>query len=94
VSGADGSAGGKLWGGRFAGGVSPEIDRFTRALGFDRRLGRFDLIGSLAHARMLYERGVLVAADAEAILGGLAALLAARSRPARCRSIRASRTST
>ncbi|HVS16040.1 MAG TPA: argininosuccinate lyase [Thermoanaerobaculia bacterium] len=72
----DPGGGGKLWGGRFAGGVSPEIDRFTRALAFDRRLGRFDLIGSLAHARMLSECGVLGAADAGAILGGLAELLA------------------
>jgi argininosuccinate lyase len=67
---------GKLWGGRFEGGVAPEIDRFTRSLGFDRRLARYDLIGSLAHARMLFERGILARSDAEAVLGGLAAMLA------------------
>ena len=66
----------KLWGGRFEGGVAPEIDRFTRALGFDRRLARWDLIGSLAHARMLWEQGILTRADAEAVLAGLAAILA------------------
>jgi argininosuccinate lyase len=66
----------KLWGGRFQGGVDPRIDRFTSALGFDRRLLRHDLIASLAHARMLLERGVLERGDAESILAGLSALLA------------------
>ncbi|HVS62778.1 MAG TPA: argininosuccinate lyase [Thermoanaerobaculia bacterium] len=66
----------KLWGGRFEQGAAPEIDRFTRALGFDRRLARCDLVGSLAHARMLQEQGILSTADAEAVLGGLASMLA------------------
>ena len=68
-------AGSKLWGGRFEGGVHPVIDQFTRALGFDRRLARFDLIGCLAHARMLLDCEVIERADAEAILGGLSELL-------------------
>jgi argininosuccinate lyase len=73
---SDSSGGpGKLWGGRFATGVDPRIDRFTSALAFDRRLLRHDLIASLAHARMLYERGVLARAEAEPILHGLAAML-------------------
>jgi argininosuccinate lyase len=55
--------------------VDPRIDGFTTALGFDRRLLRQDLIASLAHARMLHERGVLAPADATAILGGLSQLL-------------------
>jgi argininosuccinate lyase len=66
----------KLWGGRFQGRVDPRIDRFTSALSFDRRLLRFDLIASLAHARMLLERSILARADAEAILAGLSAMLA------------------
>jgi len=74
----DGSS--KLWGGRFQGGVDPRIDRFTSALGFDRRLLRHDLIASLAHSRMLYERSVLGREDAAAILGGLGVLLAEAER--------------
>ncbi len=66
---------GKLWGGRFAGGTAPEIDRFTVSLPFDRRLLRFDLVGSLGHARMLLERRVIPSDDARAILRGLAAML-------------------
>ena len=66
----------KLWGGRFDGAVDSRIDAFTSALSFDRRLVRHDLIGSLAHARMLMEQEVLGGEDATAILGGLSTLLA------------------
>ncbi|HVR28941.1 MAG TPA: argininosuccinate lyase [Thermoanaerobaculia bacterium] len=72
----------KLWGGRFQGGVDPRIDRFTAALGFDRRLLRHDLIASLAHARMLFDRSVLGREDAQAILDGLSGLLSAAERGA------------
>jgi len=66
----------RLWGGRFAGEVDPEIHRFTASLPFDRRLVRHDLVGSLAHARMLRETGVVLPPDADAILSGLSTLLA------------------
>jgi len=64
-----------LWGGRFEGALDPGILAFTNSLPFDRRLGRHDLIASLAHARMLYETEILSASDAEAILGGLSGML-------------------
>jgi argininosuccinate lyase len=66
----------KLWGGRFDGALDPEIHRFTSSFSFDRRLARHDLLGSLAHARMLRETGILTAEQAAAILAGLSALLA------------------
>ena len=65
----------KLWGGRFQSPVDSGIHRYTEALSFDRRLARHDLIGSLAHARMLLEQGVLERADACTILEGLGSLL-------------------
>ena len=65
----------KLWGGRFQSPVDPEIHRYTAALPFDRCLAREDLIGSLAHARMLFECSILKPEDAKSILQGLAALL-------------------
>jgi argininosuccinate lyase len=65
----------KLWGGRFTQASDPEVDRFTASLPFDRRLVRHDLVGSLAHARMLRDCGVLPAADADLILSGLSKLL-------------------
>ncbi|MEE2777729.1 MAG: argininosuccinate lyase [Acidobacteriota bacterium] len=66
----------KLWGGRFSGGVDARIDAFTSALSFDRRLVSHDLEGSMAHARMLLEQEVLTGSDGQAILAGLASLLA------------------
>ncbi len=66
----------KLWGGRFDGPLDPEIHRFTSSFSFDRRLARHDLLGSLAHARMLRETGILSPEHGAAILTGLSALLA------------------
>jgi argininosuccinate lyase len=67
--------GNKLWGGRFSGTVDPEIHRFTASLPFDRRLARYDLLGSLAHARMLLDTGILGQADGASILTGLSGML-------------------
>lgn len=63
------------WSGRFAEGLHPGIHAFTNSLPFDRRLARHDAVASLAHARMLLERGVLDESDARAILEGLSELL-------------------
>ena len=65
----------KLWGGRFENDLDPDLHRFTSSLPFDRRLVRHDLVGSLAHARMLRETGVLSSDDAGPILSGLSLLL-------------------
>jgi argininosuccinate lyase len=65
----------KLWGGRFEGDLDPEVQRFTSSFPFDRRLARHDLVGSLAHARMLRETGIVSPEDGAAILTGLSALL-------------------
>jgi len=40
---------GKLWGGRFAGGPSPELEALSRSTHFDWRLASYDLDGSRAH---------------------------------------------
>jgi len=71
---ADESPGG-LWGGRFASPLHPAIHAFTGSLHFDRRLVRHDLIGCLAHARMLRECGVLSKEEALPILVGLSEML-------------------
>lgn len=65
----------KLWGGRFEGDLDPEIQRFTASFPVDRRLARHDLIGSLAHARMLRETGIVTPEDGAAILSGLSSML-------------------
>lgn len=58
---------GKLWGGRFEGGPSPELEALSRSTHFDWRLAPYDLAGSHAHAKALGAAGLLTA-DEEAEL--------------------------
>jgi argininosuccinate lyase len=64
-----------LWGGRFEGSLSGVSWDFTVDHS-DRRLLRHDILGSLAHARMLGATGIIPPADAESIVGGLETILA------------------
>jgi argininosuccinate lyase len=65
---------GKLWGGRFAGGPSPELEALSRSTHFDWRLVPYDLAGSRAHARALHTAGLLTDEDLSALLGALDSL--------------------
>ncbi|HEY6933667.1 MAG TPA: argininosuccinate lyase [Marmoricola sp.] len=65
---------GTLWGGRFAGGPSPELEALSRSTHFDWRLVPYDLAGSRAHANALHAAGLLTDADHAELLRGLAAL--------------------
>ena len=60
-----------LWSGRFAAPLDPRVRAFTSSLDWDRRIARHDVRGSLAHARMLGATGIIAAADAAALVGGL-----------------------
>jgi argininosuccinate lyase len=62
---------GKLWGGRFREPTHPSVERFSASIAFDRALARYDIRGSIAHARMLGQTGLVPAADADAIVAGL-----------------------
>ncbi len=62
----------KPWQGRFAGRTETSVEEFTSSLHFDRRLYRYDIAGSIAHARMLGQQGILTADEVEAIVQGLA----------------------
>ncbi len=59
------------WGGRFAEATDAFVAEFTASIGFDQRLYRHDIEGSVAHATMLAESGVLSVAEKEAIVQGL-----------------------
>jgi argininosuccinate lyase len=50
---------GKLWGGRFASGPSPELEALSVSTHFDWRLAPYDLAGSRAHANVLHAAGLL-----------------------------------
>ncbi|MFC4786095.1 argininosuccinate lyase [Nocardioides sp. MAHUQ-72] len=65
---------GKLWGGRFAGGPSPELEALSRSTHFDWRLTPYDLAGSHAHANVLHAAGLLTDADLAELHRGLDAL--------------------
>ena len=67
---------GKPWAGRFAEPTDALVERFTESVSFDRRLARHDIRGSIAHATMLAEVGVLSRADRDAIVTGLEGILA------------------
>jgi argininosuccinate lyase len=62
---------GKLWGGRFAGGPSPELEALSRSTHFDWRLALYDIAGSHAHAKALGAAGYLTPDDEAEIHRGL-----------------------
>jgi argininosuccinate lyase len=62
------------WGGRFAAGPSVVMQEINASIGFDRKLWRQDIRGSLAHAAMLAKVGIISAQDEQAIRDGLAAI--------------------
>ncbi|MFP4695831.1 argininosuccinate lyase [Thiohalospira sp.] len=64
----------KPWGGRFDEPTDAFVEAFTASVGFDRRLYREDIAGSIAHARMLADQGVIAADEAETIVAGLEAI--------------------
>ena len=64
----------KPWGGRFTAPTNAFVEEFTASVTFDRRLAACDIAGSLAHARMLAERGVLTMDEFTTIEGGLVAI--------------------
>ncbi|MHB0875923.1 MAG: argininosuccinate lyase [Anaerolineae bacterium] len=66
---------GKLWGGRFEGGVDALMERFNASFPFDRRMYREDIEGSLAYSRALERAGVLTTPEGEAIRSGLGQVL-------------------
>ena len=64
-------SGHSLWGGRFEGGLSGEMEALNRSLDVDWRLWRQDVRGSRAWARGLERAGILTAAEAAEIDAGL-----------------------
>jgi len=66
----------KLWGGRFEKDTDSLVEDFHSSISFDRRLYKFDIMGSIAHAGMLGRIGILSAEETEKIIGGLECILA------------------
>ena len=66
----------KAWSGRFHEPVSELVKQYTASITFDKRLAQCDIQGSLAHAQMLHQSGVLSAEDLSAIKIGMQEILA------------------
>jgi argininosuccinate lyase len=62
----------RSWGGRFDAAPDRSTQAFTASIGFDQRLYKYDIRGSLAHATMLASKGLLTSAERGAIAKGLA----------------------
>ena len=66
----------KLWAGRFQKETNTLVNDFNSSIGFDARLYAQDIRGSIAHATMLGQRGIIEQSEAEKIVAGLTAILA------------------
>jgi len=65
----------KPWGGRFSQPTAKMVEAFTASIHFDKRLYRYDIEGSVAHARMLSKQGIISKKDERVIVKGLTDIL-------------------
>ncbi|MCC6204828.1 MAG: argininosuccinate lyase, partial [Hyphomicrobiales bacterium] len=72
---SDAKTSNQMWGGRFASGPAAIMEAINASIGFDRKLYAQDIRGSLAHAEMLAETGIISKADQEKITHGLNTIL-------------------
>ena len=66
----------KLWGGRFSKKIDPLVEEFTRSIGYDQRLARYDILGSIAHVKILHKAGILKGNESSKLVSALKSLLA------------------
>ncbi|MCX7323411.1 MAG: argininosuccinate lyase [Hyphomicrobiales bacterium] len=64
----------RMWGGRFATGPDAIMEEINASIGFDQKLWRQDIRGSLAHVAMLGQTGILLSSDVATITDGLKAV--------------------
>ena len=60
-----------LWGGRFSESTDAFVQAFTASVQFDSRMASEDIQGSVAHATMLADQGILTAEECNQIVSGL-----------------------
>lgn len=65
----------KLWGSRFPKKTSALSDKFTSSISFDKRLAKYDILGSIAHAKMLGKQRIIPLKDSSLIVKGLNSIL-------------------
>ncbi len=60
-----------MWGGRYESAPAAIMEEINASIGFDQKLWRQDIRGSLAHVAMLAATGIVTKSDAKAIAQGL-----------------------
>ena len=65
----------KLWAGRFSKEVDETVNAFNSSIAFDGRMYKEDITGSIAHATMLGDCGIIPRADSLQIIEGLKGIL-------------------
>ncbi|TDX52653.1 argininosuccinate lyase [Orenia marismortui] len=66
----------KLWAGRFQESTDKLVEEFNASIGFDYKLAKYDIEGSMAHAKMLAHCGIISKVDSQEIISGLEEILA------------------
>ena len=65
----------ELWGVRFKKKLDKKALEFSSSIGFDQRLAKYDVIGSIAHAKMLGKKRIVSAQEAKTLVKGLKKIL-------------------
>ena len=65
----------KLWGTRFTKKTHALTDKFTSSITFDKRLAKYDILGSIAHAKMLGKQKIISQGESWQIVRGLNSIL-------------------
>lgn len=61
----------RMWGGRFGEATNNLVERFNASIEVDQKMALEDIAGSIAHATMLAEVGILTNAERDTIINGL-----------------------
>ncbi|MEG0293653.1 argininosuccinate lyase [Enterococcus sp.] len=67
----------KMWAGRFKKEIDERVNDFNSSIRFDQRMYKHDIFGSIAHATMLGEQGIIPVTEAQKIVAGLEDILEA-----------------
>ena len=65
----------KMWAGRFQKTLDKEADDFNSSIHFDCRMYKQDITGSIVHAKMLGDRGIITDDEKAQIINGLSSIL-------------------
>lgn len=65
----------KLWGGRFKKKINQTMQAFISSISYDKKLFRYDILGSIAHARMLGKCKIISQEESKKMIRGLESIL-------------------